>query len=564
MGPAGSFLQMYNSSKNMTVYKRFSPSLLSGFWIILMITLWLYFAPTQAGGMASYIIVIGNSMEPNFHMGDMVIVHEEADYEIGDAVVYRNLELQSFVFHRIITEKLERFTLQGDNNSWTDTYQPSKDEILGKLWLHIPKGGTAIQKIRNPFIMAAIAGALGAILATGFFTSKAKGRKRMNRDRFTSFKHKTRDWFTKTKNSQSPKSSSKQEFPLEGLFFALGLVAFASFILGIISFSRPTTRMVKDEITYDQLGIFAYSASAPQGVYDSNAIKSGDPVFTKLTCGVDVTFQYTLISPQAENITGTYQLSAVIAEPASGWQRIIALQDETTFTGNTIGTNAKLNLCEMEKLTQSMEASTDFHPGSYILTVSPNIHINGQVSGRALDTTFNPELIFKYDRIHFHLLNDENQVNALSVTETGILSEQRTEPNTMPLLGAEMAILTLRLIAVFGLILSLGGLLYIGMSFQNLSDNDPALFIRTRYGSMLIDIHNADMIDASTQIDVSSMDDLGKLAERFSTLILHAEFSNSHAYYVQDEGTTYRFVINSQKSETDTIEKEAGSWDGGS
>jgi signal peptidase I len=524
-----------------------------------MIALWLAFAPTQAGGLASYIIVIGNSMEPNFHIGDLVIVHEETEYQIGDPVVYDNRELGNFVFHRIIDQELEHFTLQGDNNSWIDTYQPTKGEVLGKLWLHIPKGGNAIQKIRNPFVMALIAGVLGAILVTGFFTSKSKGNKQMNKNWFASFKQKVRGWFTKTNGSEPPKPTSNQGSLLEGLFFTLGLVAFASIILGIISFSRPATRTVNNEISYDQLGIFAYSASAPQGVYDANAVESGDPIFPKLSCTVDMTFQYTLIAQQMENITGTYRMAATISETTSGWQRTVDLQDETIFSGNAVGTNAELNLCNMEKLTQSMEANTDFHPGSYVLTISPNIQINGEVSERTFDSTFNPELTFKYDRVHFYLLNNENQDNALSITETGILSEQRLEPNTMLLLGAEIAIPTLRLIAVFGLILSLGGLLYIGMSFQNMSDKDPARFIRTRYGSMLIDIHNADIIDSSTQIDVSSIDDLGKLAERFNAMILHAEFDQSNAYYVQDEGTTYRFVMNSQETEENVPEEEAGS-----
>ncbi len=85
----------------MTLYKRFSPNLFSGFWLVAMITMWIAIAPKQAGGMASYIIVIGKSMEPNFHIGDLIIVHEEANYQVGDAVVYRNVELGSFVFHRI-------------------------------------------------------------------------------------------------------------------------------------------------------------------------------------------------------------------------------------------------------------------------------------------------------------------------------------------------------------------------------------------------------------------------------------------------------------------------------
>ena len=48
-----------------------------------------------------------------------------------------------------------------------------------------------------------------------------------------------------------------------------------------------------------------------------------------------------------------------------------------------------------------------------------------------------------------------------------------------------------------------------------------------------------------------------KLAERFNAMILHAENSDAHVYYVQGEGTTYRFVMNSQKTESTVPADEA-------
>ena len=152
----------------MQVAKRFTRNISSAFSIIAMIVVWLALAPTQAGGLASYIIVIGNSMEPKFHIGDLVIAHEQASYQVGDEVVYRNMELENFVFHRIISEDTGRYVLQGDNNDWVDTYQPVPEEVIGKLWLHVPRGGLAIRKIRNPFVLAlvgAFIAALGAVAA---------------------------------------------------------------------------------------------------------------------------------------------------------------------------------------------------------------------------------------------------------------------------------------------------------------------------------------------------------------------------------------------------------------
>jgi signal peptidase I len=517
-----------------------------------MIALWLAFAPRQAGGLASYIIVIGNSMEPGFHIGDLVILHEEARYEVGDAVVYRNLELESYVFHRIIEQRLGRFILKGDNNAWTDAYQPTHGEVLGKLWLRIPNGGSIIRWIRNPFVMAAMAGITGGILVTGIFSGRSKGRKQMNREWFATIRQKIRERWLQPDGGEPPRGGM-----LSGLVFALGLVAFASLLLGIISFLQPATRLAQNDIQYKQLGFFAYAASTPQGVYDANSIQSGDPIFPQLTCSVDLTFRYTLVAQQAEMLSGTYQLTATISERTSGWRRTVPLQGEGSFSGNAFGTSAKLDLCMMEKLAQSMEQNTDFHPGSYTVTISPNVKVDGEVSGLVLQDSFNQGLEFRYDRVQFHLTRDEEQANPLNMLAAGVLSEVRTDINTLRLFGAEFAVPALRWIAVLGLVASLGGLATLGMRLQNLSKRDPAQFIRARFGPMMIGVRNAEMLESSAPVDVSSIDDLGKLAERFNAVILHAETGRSHAYYVRGEGTSYRFVMDSRETGSTVPAEEA-------
>ena len=106
--------------------------------LFVAILFWLAFAPTQLGGQVTYVIVDGNSMEPKFHFGDLVLVRRQDTYQIGDAVTYQNAELGRFVFHRIVNIQTDRFILQGDHNTWLDGYQPNQSEIIGKLWIHIP------------------------------------------------------------------------------------------------------------------------------------------------------------------------------------------------------------------------------------------------------------------------------------------------------------------------------------------------------------------------------------------------------------------------------------------
>lgn len=534
----------------------------SALGIVAIIFIWIIFAPTQVGGLASYVIVIGSSMEPNFHIGDMIVAHQQPVYGIGDAVVYRNNEMHGFVFHRIIAEELGRYTLQGDNNSWVDTYQPSKEEVIGKLWLHIPRGGIAMQKIRSPWMMALIGAAAGAFFATGLFRKKTKGNIHMSnkslREWFASMQSKVRSWLAKVNSPETPDpvGLGNGSF-LEGSFLVLGVVLFFSFVIGIISFSRPTERIVSNDIQYQHLGIFSYLASAPQGIYDSNTIKSGDPIFPLLTCAVDVNLQYTLIAPEAESLTGIYQLTAVVREQISGWQRVIPLQEETPFTGNTFGTMATLDLCKIEQLTQSMEAETDFHPGSYTLAVVPNIHINGEVSGHELDATFNSGLSFLYDQVHFYLQQTKGTESPLSLTATGTIKAARNEPNAVVFLGNQILVLLLRWIAVIGLLVSLTGFLYIGLRLQALSNSDQANFFRLKYDSLIVDVTNTYLIDSGGSVDVTSIDALAKLAERFNAVILHVVSDHTHHYIVQAGGSNYQFRLNGNGTESAVPANEA-------
>jgi signal peptidase I len=132
--------------------------------IILMIGLaaiWIIFAPTSLGGRVSYVIVNGISMEPGYHLGDLTIMRKALTYQIGDVVTYRDAEMQAYVIHRIIGVDQGQFILKGDNNSWIDAYRPTHEEIIGKLWIYIPKLGKTFKWLRAPLNMALTIGLLG-------------------------------------------------------------------------------------------------------------------------------------------------------------------------------------------------------------------------------------------------------------------------------------------------------------------------------------------------------------------------------------------------------------------
>ena len=549
----------------MSIYRRRYQALLTAFWLVLMVAIWFSFAPMQAGGQATYVIVAGQSMEPNLRYGDLVVVHKVADYRVGDVIAYDNADIDRYVIHRIIDKKRGRLILQGDNNTWVDQYEPTSQEVIGKLWLHLPRFGIYMQKIREPIFMAIFAGIIGSMVAATLFVSKQREKQHMT-DNSKRTELTIRKWLAKlSQNSplkklrerlksirsekieilpagQSPDQhnlSGQRRNETETLFFALAVVAFLSFMLGILSFTRPAIKIVSDDVNYQHLGFFSYSAVAPAGVYDTTTIRSGEPIFPTLTCSINVAFNYTLAAAQLENIRGIYQMTAFLIHPQSGWQRTVPLQGQTPFTGNVFDTQAELNLCEIVKLIEGVEELTSARPGSYLLSIDPRVSITGSVAGRALDSTFEPNLVFQYDRTQFYLVGQSEEPGPLNPSTSGTLHKEKNVPNTLALFGTELSVPVLRTVSVIGLVFSLSGLFVLWLQLENISRTDHNAFVRMKYDPLVIDVEESGLRESTRIIEVNSIDNLAKLAEKQNTMILHKSQGNVDNYLVHVDELSY-------------------------
>src|SRR3972149_2376845 len=94
---------------------RFS-SFFSAVLLMTILAALIFFLPIQFGGATAYVMIDGNSMEPVYHRGDLVIVRRETAYFVGDIVTYFNRDLKRNVIHRIVALQDGVFTIKGDNN----------------------------------------------------------------------------------------------------------------------------------------------------------------------------------------------------------------------------------------------------------------------------------------------------------------------------------------------------------------------------------------------------------------------------------------------------------------
>ncbi|MGG5328972.1 signal peptidase I [Enterococcus sp. AZ163] len=96
-----------------------------------------------------YAVVASGSMEPTLSQGDLVIVHEEIDYEKDDIITFIQEGDNRTTTHRVIEREAKHFITQGDANNAED--QPIVDEqIFGKVVATLPLIGYIIQFVRTP------------------------------------------------------------------------------------------------------------------------------------------------------------------------------------------------------------------------------------------------------------------------------------------------------------------------------------------------------------------------------------------------------------------------------
>jgi signal peptidase I len=506
----------------MKTYGRRSLDVFTIISLVLMAIGWFLLAPVQMGGQATYVIISGNSMEPGFHLGDLVIVQQAPVYQVGDIVTYWNAELAHNVIHRIIGFETGHFILQGDNNSWIDSYRPTQDEIVGKLLIHIPTLGKAIEWARIPINMAVITAAMGGILMASTFTGPPQRGKNV-------------------------KNKSGNFGFLEISISVLGLLALLFLGLGIFAFTRPTSR-TRENLQYQQVGIFFYSAAGTPGIYDSDTVHSGEPIFPKLTCALNLGFAYDLAGNQLQEVSGVQQLFAKVTDDQSGWQRTIQLKPQEPFNNTSFSTSATLDLCQIETLVAAVEEDTGFHPSTYTLVVYPAVSVTGKIAGQEFHDTFEPRLIFKFDKVHFYLDIDNSQIDPLHFSKPGSVNASGTEDNTMSILGLEPRVIDIRVISALGLSLSFAGALLLAMVMHGTAQRSQEAFIRMKYGSLLVDVYDRGLETLVPMIDVANIDDLAKIAERQNTMILHMARDFLHFYFVQNNGTTYRYVASDGKN----------------
>jgi signal peptidase I len=525
---------------------RLRSGLITGALLLLAGAFWLFLAPPIIGGSTSYVITSGVSMEPHFHTGDLAIVRAADDYRVGEVVAYHSTLLHVVVLHRIIAIQGGRYVVKGDNNNFVDPTRPTRSQLIGALWVHIPRGGRVFGALHSPITAAVLCGLVALLLiGTGETKRRRDGRRnRANRS---------------AGQGVAPVTSSGRGAPLGGsvrwLLIAVASVAVACAAIAAYAKTRPAAKRVTHQVHYTQNGRITYHATARAGaVYPNGTLATGDPIFLQLVHRIGIKVAYRFAADAPAHLRGTQQVLLQLTGP-NGWTRQIALSEVRHFTGAAITTPATIHLRAVQGLLNQVQTATGIPAEGASLGIVMKVHTTGTVAGQPVDVSFTPIASFQLQPLELTpgggappaatgtgTTSAPSTQTGLTPSAQGKVTTVSSVPNVLRLAGHTVSYATIMWLAGGGFLLAGAVAILLAILLRRNQAFDEAARIRARYGHLLVAILVGDDL-GWPPVDVTDIKALVRLAESAGQLILHHRADAVDTYLVNDNGTVYRYQI---------------------
>lgn len=501
----------------------------------LLIGAWLLFAPQSLGGRTGFIVINGNSMEPLYHRGDLVITLVAQDYAVGDIVTYLHPQIGT-VIHRMLEWNGERWRLQGDNNSFVDPYEPLPSEVTGRAWLHFPRVGNWLVALRKVWYIPA------TLVGGGFAMAMINPGSPPHRRRRQSSVNQMAMSNPNSPPRRRQRRSSANQFEIELRLAVVTLYAvctLAAALLAGYAFTRPLSTEVSTPRQFSHQGQFSYRAPAPAGIYNTPEARSGDPIFTRVSNEIEIVFNYQFVSETESTISGNAALQAELST-SNGWRHNFSLVEPQPFSGNMVKLSGTIDLVALRRHVEQIAEQTGMSTQQYQLTILPQVDITGQLGGTALTSNFSPKISFKVDSNQLTLAQADSELKLLSPSTAGALPHSVVKPEQLALLWLKLGVAQARMIGLVAAGTLLIATLLLALPLLRLWQQNERSRIQLRYGALLVDGTAAETLNQVISVD--SIAALARLAERHGTLIVRDEHGGGQRYLVIDGVTAYVYT----------------------
>ncbi len=511
--------------------RRLNSALLVGAAALVAWAAWTYVVPTALGGEATYVITEGQSMEPKFHTGDLAIVRPNGRYAVGDVVAYHSSLLHIIVLHRIVAIHGGHYVFKGDHNDFLDPVQPTRAEIVGKLWIHIPHAGFVLAWLHTPLAVAILIAAAGLLVVSSEGERRRRGRRRRNAS-------EPRE---RGARAMKPAKSSAAYLDVPGPLAAAVALMVVFVLLAGLAFSRPTTRSTTRTSRYTQSVTFSYRSFVHPGpVYPSGIVSTGDPLFLQLVKKLRVGIRYQMTSAASHVIAGTRGVTVVLSEP-TGWSSHFQVAKVAGFRGDAFTERFTIYLDNIQSLLDQVDRLSGVSGSEATIAVDVSVHIRGLVAGRPIAAVFRPSLSFVLQPLQLQPNPTGGPPDGYTTVQHGLVTIASSAPNTITLLGVRVGVRGLRIASVVGFLLAAIAVLMLVLRARRarpVTDEDR---IQAQYGHLIVPVRAPGSV-SSEVIEVTSIEALVKLAENSGQLVLHQHNGGGDSYLVNDGATAYRYI----------------------
>jgi signal peptidase I len=483
---------------------------------------WLLLAPTTVGGPVSLVITSGTSMQPRFHTGDLAVLHTASTYHVGDVVGYRSRTLQgAVVLHRLVAADGGRWTTKGDHNTWLDPDHPTNAEVIGKLWVHVPKGGYLLTRVLLPLALV------------GFICLLLPFRKRRSTDEdgepvmssASQTKRRSRRGLHAGRGNRALRNGRMDWLSREVCLAAIAgglVVALIGSIVAIVGYARPLHRTATVSRASSTTVTFGWTGTSGNTlIYPSGRVADPAPIFPKVVDQITLTADVTAKGRPLSSAILTATLS-----DASGWTHQWQFDATADQVGPVLHLSGSVNLKLLLMQVAWVQATTGVSsPATLTLRVAQN--------GGAADS--GPSLSFALSNATF------KPQGPLTVTTAGKTATRASVPTSLTVSGHAVPVSQLRKVgaiaAALGLLVALAaGLL--ARRARTPSEYDRLLRL---FAGRVVHLSSAEEWQRAC-LDVRDADSLSAFAANPAAVLYVVDAGDTQVFIAERGATRLRYV----------------------
>jgi signal peptidase I len=502
----------------------------------------LFLWPAALGGPTTYVVTHGVSMEPNFHTDDLAILRSSSSYEVGDVAGYHGTTVHTLVMHRIVGTAGDSFTFKGDNNSWIDPDHPTANAMVGRLWLRIPQGGKYLRAAHSPWLV----GAIGLIVLT---LTTEKTRRRRARGRRQAAAAGARRAKAPVEAARSRKARGPVLAPAQRRQIAAGAlaVAVAAAAVAAFAFVTPATKTSSSTVTVTHTPTFSYAATMSAGVtYPDGAAQTGQPLYTALLRRLTVTVRDSVAASDGSNAGRPAASIDVTLENASGWSTTVTSVPSAPVPAD--GITVPIDVPALTGKLAAVARETGAAGSDGTVTIRAHLTSTGVVASRPTTAVSDASYALAVSSLQVRPAvlpaaaapaPAAGATDAATPAKTTSVTVPIAVPRTWSLAKVTVPVRSVRLPSAGLALAALVVALCCGAASRG--REHPAVGALAVIGARRVDV--AELSLAASVVDVTSVEALVRVADRYDRLILCQLAPGGSTFVVNDDGTSYRLVV---------------------